>query len=165
MELTAKEKKAEYDRIYRIKNLEKINANKKAYNESQAGRLMQKKSREKRGQEKQNEYCKKPDQRQKERIRRYKINGTLGILKFCIVCESNKPILEFRGSRIYEDRRYHLCLSCESTHKKELGVTTKGIIQAIVTRCNYRLTRQDVAKHPYFIEANKYLITLKKLVQ
>jgi len=163
--MTDKEKKAEYDKIYRLKNKESIKIKKALFAKSEAGRLIQKRQREKRGQKYQNEYCKKPEQRQKERLRRYKRNGTLGVLKFCIVCESEKPILDFRGSRIYEDGRYHLCVGCELNHQKELGVTTKGIIQAIIVRCNYRLTRQDVAKHPYFIEANKYLITLKKLVQ
>lgn len=161
--MTDKEKKAEYDRKRRLLKKDEIALKKKLYTESPAGRAMQKRQREKR-KDYHNEYCRKLDQREKEKIRRHKREGIFDQTKFCLVCENIKSILDFSNSTFYHDKRYHLCKDCESIHKKELGVSTRGTIQTIVKRSEYRLSRKDVAEHPYLIEANKYLIALKKLV-
>jgi hypothetical protein len=55
-----KEEKAKYDRLYRIKNNEKIKNRNKKYNSSPAGRAMQKRNREK-FKEYHLEYCRKPE--------------------------------------------------------------------------------------------------------
>ncbi|WP_374440526.1 hypothetical protein [Epilithonimonas sp.] len=158
-----KEEKAEYDRKYREKNKEKIRLKKKLYNESEAGRQMQKRARGKR-KEYHNEFCRRPEQRQKEKNRRYLKLGQ-NKLKNCLVCHLDKPIIEFKFGEIFHDKRYYLCKECEKKSFEETGLRTKGVIQAITTRCDYRLSRQDIAEHPYFIEANKYLISLKKLTK
>jgi len=162
--MTAKEIKAEYDRQYRLKNKERLRAKKQAYCESEAGRLMQKKQREKR-KEYHNEYCRKPEQRALEKVNRHKREGIFGKTKFCIVCEKTKPVLEFSGFLVYPDKRCHSCKECEAKHKKELGVTARSAIQAIVTLSDYKLTRRDIAKHPYLIESKKYLIYLNKTLK
>lgn len=158
-----KEAKAEYDRKYRERKKEEIRLKKKLYSESENGRAMQKRQRQKR-KEYHNEYCRKPEQRQKEKHRRhFRLNQLEN--KFCIVCEKDKPKIEFTASRIYQDGRMYLCKKCDELHKKDFGITTKSVIQVIVTSCDYKLTREDVAKYPYFIEAKKYSIILNKLTK
>lgn len=164
--MTDKEKKAEYDRLYRIRNKESIALKKKLYSESEAGRQMQKRQRVKNkisGYH--NAFCRKPEQRAKEKINRHKRLGTFGKVKTCLICELEKPILDFQCYLVFPDKRNYLCRDCEQKQELELGIKTKNVIQAMVTRCDYRLSRKDVAKYPYLIEANKYLILLKKLVQ
>lgn len=164
--MTSEEKKAlkaEYDRQYRAKNKELIRSKKKIYNQSESGRATQKRNREKQ-KEYHKEYCRKPEQRSKERQRRYIREGKTD-LKFCICCESNKPIIEFEFGEIFQDNRYYLCKECEIKSYEKTGLKTKGVIQAITTRSKYKLTRQDIAEHPYLIEANKYLISLKNLTK
>lgn len=163
--MTDKELKSEYDRNYRLLNKEKIQEKKRLYNQSKAGREMQKRQRLKRKESgKHNEYCRKPEQRQKEKIRRYLRLNQLDN-KHCIICEIDKPKINFTASRIYQDGRMYLCKECEQSHQKQLGISTKSVIQAIVTSCDYKLSREDVAKYPYFIEAKKYSIILNKLTK
>lgn len=158
-----KEEKREYDKLYREKNKEKIRLKKQIYNQSELGREMQKRSREN-TKEYHNEYCKKPEQRLKEKLRRHKRENKIH-LKYCLGCEKEKQIIEFPQGDIFEDKRYYLCKECERISFEKTGLKTKGVIQAIHTRSKYKLTRQDIAKHPYLIEANKYLISLKNLTK
>lgn len=167
VELTAKQQKAEYDKLYRAKNKDKIKARNKIYNESPTGREMQKRNRQKKGQEYQNAFCRKPEQRAKERIRRHIRENKIGN-KFCISCEQTKPILEFEAYTVFPDKRLYQCRDCEQKQKETLGCTTRGVMTAMRMRSvkmNGTLTRKDIAKYPYLIEANKYLILLKQLVK
>lgn len=162
--MTEKEKKAEYDRKRRLLKKDEIKAKKKAYNESPAGRAMQKRAREKKCQKKHNEYCKLPEQRQKERLRRRKRTGT-DQLKYCLCCNSFKQKIEFQSARIFPDGYYYLCRECEKESFKTTNQSTRSAIQAIVTLSDGKLTRQDVAKYPYFVECKKYLISLNKYLK
>lgn len=161
--MTPKEQKAEYDRKYRAANREKIKLRNKHYNESEAGRAMQKRSREKL-KKYHVEYCRKPEQREKEKIRRHVREKKL-LPKFCIVCETTKPIIQFAAWDISKDGRSYLCKECENKHQKEYGCSTRNVITAMVMRPYTSLTREDLMEHPYLIEANKFLILLKKLTK
>ena len=158
-----REEKAEYDKKYRERKKEELRLKKKLYNQSENGRAMQKRQREKR-KEYHLDYCRNPIQRQKEKLRRHIRENKL-IPKFCIVCSKTKPIIEFEAWDICEDGRSYICKDCEKEHKKVLGCSTKNVITAIVMRRYSNLTRSDVVKHPYLVEANKFLILLKKLTK
>lgn len=158
-----KEEKAEYDKKYRAKNKEKIRLRNQAYNKSEAGRAMQKRAREKR-KEYHVEYCRKPDQRVKEKLRRHIRENKLRP-KLCIVCNEIKPIIYFECWTISEDNRSYLCKECENKHRHIYGCSTRNVLTAMVARRYTNLTRQDLIKHPYLIEANKFLILLKQLTK
>lgn len=158
-----KRQKAQYDREYREKNREKIRLRKIAYNESPAGRAMQKRHRDK-SKVYHVEYCRKPEQRQREKHRRHIRENKLGE-KHCIGCDKTKKILDFECYNVFPDKRLYLCRDCESEHRELLGCSTRNVMTAIVMRSYTNLTRYDIAKHPYLIEANKYLILLKQLVK
>lgn len=158
-----KEEKAQYDRQYRAKNKEKIRLRNIAYNESEAGRAMQKRAREKRKQY-HVEYCRRPEQRAKEKARRHIRENKLSP-KYCIVCEKTKSIIEFSAWNISKDGRSYICRECEGRHKKELGCSTKNVLTAMVMRPYTNLSRYDLIEHPYLIEANKFLILLKQLTK
>lgn len=64
--LSKKEKKRLYDKEYRRKNKELIAKKKKAYNETSAGRKMQKRARDKR-KDKHLEYCRQEDYRKNKK--------------------------------------------------------------------------------------------------
>lgn len=161
-----KKRKKEYDIKYREKNKEFLKEKNRKYNESPAGRAMQKRQREKR-KEYHNAYCRKPEQRLKEKLRRYKRilgNDFNEKKKLCISCEVEKFILEFQFSSIFPDNRLHVCRECESIKHKKYGASTKSTINAMVNRRYSKLKREDIARHPYLIEANRVLISLKQLV-
>lgn len=161
-----KKAKAQYDRLYRLKNKERIKENKRQYNESEAGRAMQKRQRQKNKENGyHNAFCRKPEQREKERKNRYKRRGILGLKKHCIGCSKDKFVMEFQSMRVFPDGRNYLCNDCELEQKEKLGVSTKHAIQCIVSASDYKLSRQDVAKHPYFIDAKKYSLTLTRLTK
>ena len=162
--MTDKEKKAEYDRLYRARNKEIIRLKKQAYYITETGRATQKRNRDKKDQKQHNEYCKLPEQRHKERLRRHKRSGT-DQLKHCLCCGSFKQKIEFQSARIFEDNYYYLCRECEKESHLKTGQTTRSVIQAIVTLSDGKLSRQDVAKHPYLIECKKYLISLNKTLK
>lgn len=163
--LSKKELKAEYDRKYRLLNKEKLQQKKREYNKSKAGREMQKRQREKtKLSGYRNEYCKKPEQREKEKHRRHIRENKL-IDKFCIVCDSTKKIIDFEFWDISPDNRSYICKECEKQHQELYGCKTRNVVTAMVMRPYTNLTRRDIIIHPYLIEANKYLILLKKLVQ
>lgn len=163
-ETEKKRLKAEYDKEYRHKNREIIRLRNIIYNESEAGRLMQKRARIKKGQAAQNEFCRKPEQRLKERHRRHIRENKLGE-KLCIGCDSLKKILDFECWIVAPDKRHYLCKECENKSQSELGYSTRNCVTAIVMRTYTKLTRYDLLKYPYLIEANKYLILLKQLVK
>ncbi len=160
-----KEEKREYDIEYRLNNKGKISARNKLYCKSKSGREMQKRQREKNKESGYtNAYNKRPEQRKKEKKRRYIREGKLG-LKECLICEIYKSIMDFEYWDICPDKRSYLCKKCERQHQKELGCTTRNVITAMVTRPYTSLKRKDIAKYPYLIEANKYLILLKKITK
>ena len=161
-----KEEKRIYDIAYRAKNRELLKAKKKAFNETDAGRRTQKRAREKR-KDYHNEYCRKPEQREKEKHRRHIRENKLGF-KVCLRCGIEKNILDFESYLCFPDGRLYHCKSCEENDKKELGITIRGTMQAIrmsSLKMGGNLTRKDMAKHPYFIESYKYLILLKQLTK
>jgi len=158
--------KAEYDRLYRETNKQKIKEKKRLYNLSESGRATQKRLRVKRKENgKHAEYCRKPEQRLKEKHRRHIRENKLG-KKFCIGCNETKKILDFECYTVFPDKRLYLCKECESKQLEELGCTTRGVMTSLVMRSrkmNGTLTRKDISKYPYLIEANKFLILLKQL--
>lgn len=158
-----KEEKSAYDREYRLKNKEKIRLKKIAYNLSESGRAMQKRAREKR-KSCHNEYCRKPEQREKEKIRRHIRERKIGF-KICIGCDTEKTFLDFEFWDISKDKRHYLCKECESKHKKIYGCSTRNVITSMVGRRYTTLNRRDIIEHPYLIEANKFLILLKQIVK
>ena len=164
-----KEEKREYDKEYRRKNKESLTLKKKMFCESESGRAMQKRQREKNKKSGYtNDYNAQPEQRKKERYRRYKrLYGEDWIdkTKHCIGCNERKFFLEFEGYSFFPDGRNYLCKECESEQQKKYGYSTRGTMTAMVMRKYTSLTREDIAKHPYLIEANKYLILLKQLTK
>lgn len=161
-----KKAKAEYDRLYRLRNRERIKERNRIYNESEAGRAMQKRQRQKNKESGyHNAFCRKPEQRQNEKKNRYKRRGILGLKKLCTGCSKDKFVMEFQSMRVFPDGRNYLCNDCEDYQQRELGVSTKGTIQLLVSTCDYRLSRYDFAKHPYLIESRKYLTTINKLLK
>jgi hypothetical protein len=162
-----KEEKREYDKEYRRKNKEKIRLKKfKYYQENRKEIYTRQKARKDNDESraKHAEYCRKPEQRAKEKERRHIREGKTGT-KQCLDCLEHKNVLEFEHWSICEDDRHYLCKKCEKRHQKELGCTTRGVVTAILMRRYSNLTRRDIAKHPYLIEANKYLILLKQLTK
>ncbi len=160
-----KDEKKEYDRLYRLKNKERIAVRKKLYNESPAGREHQKTQREKKKKSGYtNEYNKRPEQRLKEKLRRYKREGKNGFKK-CIACEEHKQLMEFESWTVAPDGRCHICNDCEAEQREVLGCSTRNVVTAMVMRPYTNLTRKDLCKHPYLIEANKYLILLKNITK
>lgn len=155
--------KAEYDRKYREENSTIIKAKKIIYNESPAGRAVQKRARSKK-KEYHNEYCRKPEQRTKERYRRYKREGK-DKLKQCLSCLEEKKLIEFSSGNIFGDGRYYLCKACESKSVQETGISTKRVINTICSISKYKLSRKEIAENPYMIEAKKYLLSIKNLTK
>jgi len=168
MKKTEKQKKEEkrlYDIEYRKKNKKLIAEKKKRYAKSDAGRAMQKRQREKKKKSGYfNSYNAKPEQREKERFRRYvRLYGKdwRKKTKKCLVCDEIKIFLDFEHSPIFPDKRSYLCKDCEKFQNENYGCTTKNTITAMIMRPYTNLDRYDIAKHPYLIEANKFLILLK----
>jgi len=163
-----KQQKAEYDKKYRERKKEEIRLKKKLYCESESGRSMQKRQRQKNKESGyHNEYCRKPEQREKERKRRHIREGKTD-LKTCILCNNKKQKIEFNSFSVFPDKLNYQCKECEYNQQLELGLTTRNILQyirsnLIKTKSNLKVS--DVAKYPYLIEVNKYLISLKKLTK
>lgn len=155
--------KAEYDRKYREENSLIIKAKKVIYNESPAGRATQKRARGKK-KEYHNEYCRKPEQRTKDRYRRYKREGK-DKLKQCLTCLEQKPIIEFASGKIFQDGRYYLCKECDSKSSEETGLKTKRVINTICSISKNKLSRKEIAQNPYMIEAKKYILSIKNLTK
>lgn len=165
-----KKEKSDYDREYRKKNNDKIIKRRKEYYKNNKKEIY-KKERAKRDndeyREKHAEYCRLFCQRYKERIRRYvRVYGSdwRERTKFCISCNTEKHFMKFSAFSVFPDGRRHICNDCEEKQKKENGYTTRGTMTAMVSRRYTSLKREDIAKYPYLIEANKYLILLKQLL-
>jgi len=162
-----KEEKREYDKKYRELKKEELDMKKRLYNQSDAGRLMQKKAREKRkisGYT--NEYNKKPEQREKEKLRRH-IRENKTLLKKCLLCNNEKQIIEFNSFPVFPDKRNYQCKECQYKQEIDLRLTTRqvlGCIRSALIKTESNLKVSDIVKYPYLIEVNKYLISLKKLV-
>jgi len=163
-----KEQKREYDREYRLKNKEKLKLQKSTYCKSEAGRLMQKKQRAKNklsGYH--NEFCRKPEQREKEKLRRY-IRENKTQLKKCLLCNNEKQIIEFNSFPVFPDKRNYQCKECQYKQEADLGLTTRqvlGCIRSGLIKTESNLKISDIVKYPYLIEANKYLLSLKQLIK
>jgi len=163
-----KEQKAEYDRGYRLKNKERLKLLKSAYCKSEAGRLMQKKQRIKNKESGyHNEFCRKPEQRQKEKLRRH-IRENKTILRKCLLCDEEKQIIEFNSFPIFPDKRNYQCKECQYKQEKDLGLTTRqvlGCIRSVLVKTKSNLKISDIVNYPYLIESYKYLLSLKQLTK
>ncbi len=166
--MKTKEEKAEYDRKYRERKKEEIRLKKKIYSQSENGRAMQKRRREKiKETGYHNEYMKKPEQRLREKKRRHIRENKL-IEKICIICNKTKTHIYFESFLVFPDKRNYQCKECEDLQKKELGITTRQVLQSFrsnLTKTESKLKISDIAKHPYLIEVNKYLLLLKKIIK
>ena len=162
------EKKRIYDIEYRKKNASKIKSRREKYYAENKEEIYarQREARDNdEARKKHAEYCRRPDQRKKERRNRYKRrfgNNWNAKKKFCVACEKEKFILEFEHSPIFPDNRRHICNDCEDFQKKEYGYSTRLTLAAMKSRRYTNLMWEDFAKHPYLIEANKFLILLKR---
>jgi len=162
-----KEEKREYDKEYRLKNKEMLRLKKSKYYQENKEQIYSKQKvlrDNDKARAKHAEYCRGSEQREKEKRRRYIREGKTAT-KQCLECKEEKQVIDFEHWAICEDDRHYLCKTCEKKHQKELGCTTRGVVTAMVMRRYSNLTRRDVAKHPYLIEANKYLILLKQLTK
>lgn len=166
-----KAKKRLYDIEYRKKNKAELKIKNQIYNESPAGRAMQKRNRDKFKQS-HLEYCRTPEYRawkrdydqehvfkklygEKEWVRKKK----------CLLCEQSKPIKEFLYTTLCPGNRFYLCVQCEANHVYEYGIKTSYVVTAIMNNSQKRgqiLRREDIYKYPYFIEAYKFNILLKR---
>ncbi|WP_299116869.1 hypothetical protein [uncultured Winogradskyella sp.] len=166
-----KEEKRLYDKKYRENNLEKLKAKKKAYYDANAKEIYKRNRVKKDNDEaraKHAEYCRRPDQREKEKINRYKrVYGEDWQIqtKFCISCEQTKHIFEFESFPSFPDGRRHICNECEKYQNDVLKYSTKAAMQTMVSRRYTKLTRWDISKHPYLIEAFKFSILLNKITR
>lgn len=166
-----KEIKKKYDKEYRRKNKALIDKKKKEYyekNKKEIYKRNRKKLDNDEHRKKHAEYCRKPDQRKKEKINRYKRiygNDWKEQTKFCISCNQDKHIFNFESFPVFPDGRRHICDECETYQNEKYGYSTRLTMTAMVMRRYTNLTREDIAKKPYLIEANKYLIMLKQLVK
>lgn len=162
-----KEEKREYDKKYRDRNKELLKAKKRKYwhenkEAIKAKRRVRRDNDEAR--KRHAEYCRHPEQRHKEKIRRYIREGKTGV-KTCLKCQKSKGIMNFECWLIMPEKRHYLCKECEKQDYNELGISTRYVITAMVNRRYTRLKRKDIGNNPYLIEANKYLILLKRLTQ
>lgn len=110
------------------------------------------------------EYCRRPDQREKEKLRNRKKNG-LTDLKICLCCGLEKQKIEFEAYLIFPDKRLYMCKECEDKDLTELNITTREVLQTIrsnLVKTKSVLNIKDIARYPYLIEANKYLLLLKR---
>lgn len=163
-----KAEKAEYDRLYREKNAERLKqqkkekfqkdytANPEKYRERRQNRMPYHVA-----------YCRLPKARAKEKEARYRRLGQ-NKTKKCLRCKKDKRIIEFEAYTVFPDKRLYQCKECETIQSKELGVTTRFIlacIRSILHKHQSNLTIRDITPYPYFIEAYKYSLLLKRLTK
>ena len=157
--------KSEYDRLFRLKNKERDKPKKAAYHKKVYAENPEKfKQIRKAKQQWQNEYCRRKDQREKERLRNRAKNG-LNQTKDCLICNENKQFVDFESYAIFQDGRHYMCKSCELKDIKELNIHTREVLQTLrsnLVKTKSNLKIRDMAKYPYLIEANKYLLLLKR---
>lgn len=140
-------------KAYHQENREWINEKQKVYNKTRT--------------DKHAAYCRQPEQRAKERIRNRKKAG-LDKIKTCICCGLDKELIQFESFHVFPDKRLYMCKSCEEKDKLELNITMREVLanlrtSLIKSRSNLKVS--DVCKHPYLIEAHKYLLLLKRLTK
>lgn len=167
------ENKRLYDIQYREKNKENLKQKKKTYNESKAGREMQKRNRDKFKQS-HLEYCRTPEYKSwkreydQEHVFKTKYGEKEWLkTKECINCNETKLVKNFAYSKFYPEGRLHICVQCEKKHQIEYGINTVYVVTAIVNTAHKhggKLTRKDIHKYPYFIESYKFNILLKRLL-
>lgn len=161
-----KAEKAEYDRRRREEKREELKIKNKLYNESPAGRATQKRARQKRKQY-HNEYCRRSDQREKERLRNRKKYG-LTETKVCLCCGEEKQKIEFESFPVFPDKRLYMCRSCEEKDIQGLNITIREVlatIRASLVKTESTLKIKDIVIYPYLIEAHKYLLLLKRITR
>lgn len=163
-----KAEKAEYDREYREKNLERLKQQKKeAFQKDYTANP--EKYREQRTKRMPYHviYCRLPKARAKEREARYRRLGQ-DKTKKCLCCEKDKRLIEFEGYLVFPDKRHYMCKECETIQEQELGVTTRGVLQCIrsgLHKHQSKLTIRDFTPYPHLIESHKYLLLLKRLTK
>lgn len=161
-----KEEKAQYDRVRRKEKREELKIKAQQYNQTAAGRATQKRSRQKLKQY-HVEYCRKPEQRTKERLRNRRKKG-LTELKTCLCCNQEKQRIEFEAYLIFPDKRLYMCKDCEQKDFNELNITLREVlatIRSVLVKTKSNLKVKDIAKYPYLIEAHKYSLLLKRLTK
>lgn len=164
-----KSEKAEYDkkRLNGDKRQEILNKRKEYHHENRDIINHKQKIRNKARMPQHVIYCRQPSQREKERIRNRKKNGLTEIKK-CLICNQEKQKIHFECYNIFPDKRLYMCMECEKNQEDELGISNRHNIQCIrsaLIKTKSNLTIRDIAKYPYLIEANKYLLLLKRQIK
>lgn len=163
-----KAEKAEYDREYRKKNAERLKIEKAEWFKKDYYANLEKYRKQRQQRMPYHvEYCRKPDQRTKERLRNRKKNG-LTKVKACLCCGEEKELINFESYLIFPDNRLYMCKDCEENDLNELGITTREVLQCIRTglyKTESVLTIRDYTPYPHLIEAHKYLLLLKRLTK
>lgn len=163
-----KSEKAEYDREYREKNAERLKLVKaEEFKKDYAANPEKYRKRRKDRMPYHVEYCRKPDQREKERLRNRKKNG-LTETKRCLCCKEEKQKIDFESFPIFPDKRLYMCKACEDKDLNELNITIREVLasmRASLIKSKSNLKISDMVKYPYLIDAHKYLLLLKRLTR
>lgn len=163
-----KAEKAEYDKAYRKKNSERIKKDKaEKFAIEYANNPDKFREQRKKRMPYHVEYCRKPEQREKERLRNRRKNG-LTKLKTCLCCKEEKEFVHFEAYKIFPDGRNYMCKYCEIKEANELGITMREVLQTIrsgLVKHQSKLNIRDMVKYPYLIESHKYSLLLKRLTK
>lgn len=163
-----KAEKAAYDKAFRENNRVRLKAEKaEAFKKDYAANPEKYREIRKKRMPQHVIYCRLPKARAKEREARYRRLGQ-NKTKNCLCCKKDKRIIEFEHYPIFPDGRNYLCKECEALQAKELGVTTKEVLQCIrsgLHKHKSKLTIRDFTPYPYLIEAHKYSLLLKRLTK
>ena len=160
-----KEAKRLYDIEYRKKNADKIKKrNPEKYREQRKKRYP-----------KHLEYLNTPEYKayKKEYDFKFRFIQKYGKLEYerkkvCLICEDEKRIWDFQRNELCPDGRMYICKQCEANHQHEYGIKTCYVVTAIVNTAHKHgssLTREDIYNYPYYIEAYKFNILLKREVR
>lgn len=163
-----KAEKAEYDKIYREKNLERIKkAKSEAFKKDYADNPDKYREQRQKRMPQHIIYCRMPKHRAKEKEARYRRLGQTKN-KECLICQTEKRIIEFVAYAVFPDGRNYICKACEDKEEKEMGISLREVLQTIRTALHKHessLTIRDYTPYPYLIEAHKYSLLLKRLTK
>jgi len=163
-----KTEKADYDKKYRYYNKEGIKIKKaEAFKKDYAENPEKYKEIRKKRMPEHIIYCRLPKARAKEREARYRRLGQ-DKTKKCLICHSQKRLIDFESYDVFQDKRNYMCKECEQNQFKELGIKVRDVLQCIrsgLVKQKSKLKIRDIAKYPYLIESNKYLLLLKRLTK